>query len=323
MPVPRSWAAAALALSLPLALAACGSDADDDDSDDSAEDAAAAGCAPEDSHLELVATPEEEHSAGELILDAAPERIVSMSAATTEMLYAVEAGDQVVAVDSESNYPEELPDEEPLDAFNPNVEAVAGHDPDLVVVSHDQDDVISALDEVDIPVYFAPAALTLAESYQQIVDLGSLTGNLDVAEGLIADIDAEIHGMLEELPEREERLTAYYELDAEMFSLTSTTYAGSLLEMACVDNIADEAEDAEETGGYPQLSAEYIVAADPDLIFVSGDDAAAELVERDGWDTVTAVAEDNVVVLDGDVASRWGPRVTELAESIVDAVAAA
>jgi iron complex transport system substrate-binding protein len=87
-------------------------------------------------------------------------------------------------------------------------------------------------------------------------------------------------------------------------------------------NIADEAKGA--SSGYPQLSAEYIVAADPDLILLAdtkccGQDAAS-VAERPGWADLTAVQQGAVVELDDDVASRWGPRIVQLLQKVGDAV---
>ncbi|MGH8879761.1 MAG: ABC transporter substrate-binding protein, partial [Stackebrandtia sp.] len=264
----RILSVAAATIALGFVAAACGDSAPESDSSDHSG----------------------QYTAGDLSLDARPEHIVSLSATATEMLYAIDAGDQVTAVDITSNYPESVPATD-LDAFTPNVEAIAGYEPDLVVVSHDQDDIIAKLGEVKLPVYFAPAAVTLDDTYQQINDLGALTGHPDEAETLSSQMDADINDATGRLPDEGEPLTAYYELDAGLFSLTSDTFAGSLLERAGLSNIADEADDAAETGGYPQLSAEFVVDADPDVIFVStgGEDAAAELAKRDGWDTITAV----------------------------------
>ncbi|GAA4911761.1 iron complex transport system substrate-binding protein [Stackebrandtia albiflava] len=299
---PRAALVGAMALSLAGTLAACGG-----------------GTEPGDS-----ASPSTEstYAAGDLVLPERPEKIVSLSATATEMLWAIDAGDQVTAVDMTSNHPEGVPTTD-LDAYMPNVEAITEYQPDLVVLSHDQEGIIAKLEEVEVPVYYAPAAATIEDTYRQISDLGALTGHTEEAETVNDDIATGIEKLLTELPDQPEPLTAYYELDNQLFSLTSTTFAGSLLEMAGLENIADAAEGAEEAGGYPQLSAEYILDADPDLIFVSGEEAAADVTGRDGWDTVTAVKNDGVVVLDPDVASRWGPRVVELMEAITTAAAAA
>ena len=86
-------------------------------------------------------------------------------------------------------------------------------------------------------------------------------------------------------------------------------------------NIADAAEDA---SGYPQLNAETIIAANPDLIFLADTKCCGESLEtvaaRDGWDQITAVQNGNVFAMDDDIASRWGPRVVEYAQQVRDAV---
>jgi len=261
------------------------------------------------------------YTAGDLVLPDKPERIISLSGTTTEMLFAIGAGDQVEAVDMLSTYPADAPVTD-LDAFTPNVESITGYEPDLVVLSHDQDDIIQKLTDVEVPVYYAPAAITLDDTYQQIADLGALTGNDAAAETLNKEIGTQIDELVADLPERDEPLTAYYELDSSLYSMTSDTFAGSLMKLSGVENIADAADDAAATGGYPQLSAEFVLDSNPDLIFVSGDEAVGDVTGRDGWESVTAVADGNVIALDPDVASRWGPRVVDLMTAITVAVAA-
>ena len=295
------WLVGAVAVSLAGVLAACGGENEPDTTDDF--------------------TTETTYSAGDLTLPDRPEKIVSLSGTTTEMLFAIGAGDQVEAVDMLSTYPPEAPVTD-LDAFVPSVEAIVAYEPDLVVLSHDQNDIIAQLEQVDVPVYYAPAAATLDDTYQQISDLGALTGNTDAATTLNDDMATQIEKLTADLPDRETQLSVYYELDGELFSLTSDTYAGSLLELAGLKNIADDAADAAETGGYPQLSSEFILDSDPDLIFVAGGTEAADVESRDGWDTVSAVENGHVIALDDDIASRWGPRVVDLMEAITTAIQA-
>jgi cobalamin transport system substrate-binding protein len=119
--------------------------------------------------------------------------------------------------------------------------------------------------------------------------------------------------------------TFYYELDDTYYSVTSKTFIGQLFSMLGLVNIADEAERA--SSGYPQLSSEYIVDADPELIFLAdtkccGQDAST-VADRPGWGDLAAVRDGNVVELDDDVASRWGPRLVDLVQTIADAAASA
>jgi iron complex transport system substrate-binding protein len=258
---------------------------------------------------------------GELIVELRPERIVSLAPTATEILFAIGAGDQVVAVDEFSNFPEEAPTTD-LSGFEPNVEAVAALDPDLVVVSDDLNDIVSALTLIEVPVIHHPAAANLADSYTQIEQLGLATGNLVDAATLVASIEDDIDRLVASLPESEEPLSYYHELDSSLFSVTAETFIGEIYSLVGLENIADEVEGLETQ--YPQLSAEYIIDADPDLIFLADTKCCGESPEtvaaRPGWDQLTAVSRGSVVALDDDIASRWGPRVVELLEKIVGAV---
>ncbi|HZE40468.1 MAG TPA: ABC transporter substrate-binding protein [Stackebrandtia sp.] len=277
------------------------------------------GCAHDSSTKD---TGKQSYSAAGITLDAKPKRIVSLSATATEMLFAIDAGKQVKAVDSTSDYPKDAPKTK-LNAFTPNVESIVGYKPDLVVLSNDQQGIVKKLKKAKVPTYLAPAATALKDTYQQITDLGALTGHKADATKLDKSIKSDISGMVSKLPKTKHPLTAYYELDAKFFSLTSTTFAGSLLKQAGLTNIADKAKDATKTGGYPQLSAEYVLDANPDMIFVAGGSTTADVTKRPGWKSVEAVKDGNVVALDDDVASRWGPRVVDLMKDITDAVSKA
>jgi iron complex transport system substrate-binding protein len=258
---------------------------------------------------------------GEVVVEVRPEKIVSLAPTATEILFAIGAGDQVIAVDEFSNFPEEAPTTD-LSGYEPNVEAVAALDPDLVVVSDDLNDIVSSLTAIEIPAIHHPAAVTLEDTYTQIEQLGAATGNIDDAASLVVSMQSEVDRLVTSMPELEEPLTYYHELDGSLFSVTSETFIGEIYSLVGLENIADEAEGAETL--YPQLSAEYIVDADPDLIFLADTKCCGESPEtvaaRPGWEELTAVSRGSVVALDDDIASRWGPRLVDLLETIVGAV---
>ncbi len=258
---------------------------------------------------------------GEVTVEQRPQRIVSLSPTATEVLFAIGAGAQVVAVDEFSTYPEEAPVTD-LSGFEPNVEAVAALDPDLVVVSDDLNDIISALTAIQIPVIHQPAAVILDDTYSQIEQLGAVTGNLGGAADLVATMQTEIDELSGSVPDPGEPLTYYHELDGFFFTVTSQTFIGQIYGLAGLENIADAAEGADTF--YPQLSAEYIIDADPDLIFLADTKCCGESADtvaaRPGWDQLTAVTSGGVVALDDDIASRWGPRVVDFLETVVEAV---
>lgn len=254
-----------------------------------------------------------------------PQRIVSLSASATEMLFAIGAGDQVVAADDNSNYPPEAPTTD-LSAYEPNVEAISTYQPDLVVVDATDPDLAAGLEALGIEVLDAPAAQSLDDTYAQLAQLGEVTGHEDEAHEVVAGMKADIADLLADLPARDEPLSYYHELDNTLFSVTSQTFIGELYGLAGLENVADAADADGQSGGYPQLSAELLVAADPDLVFLADSkccaQTAATFAARPGFAGLSAVTNGHVVLLDDDVASRWGPRVVDLLRQIVDAVSA-
>jgi iron complex transport system substrate-binding protein len=261
---------------------------------------------------------------GNLTLAKRPERIVSLSPTATEMLFAIGAGKQVVAVDDQSNYPPEAPKSD-LSGYQPNAEAIAGKSPDLVVLTNDTNKIVDQLTTLKIPVLVTPAATTLEDTYRQITDLGTLTGHTAEAADVTSRMKDEIAKLTKDLPQRSKKLTYYHELGPELYTVTSKTFIGSIYALAGLENIADPADADGKRGGYPQLSQETIVKANPDLIFLADAKCCQQNLDtvkaRSGWADVAAVKNNQVVALDDDIASRWGPRVVDLLRAIVDAVA--
>ncbi|GAA2371979.1 ABC transporter substrate-binding protein [Dactylosporangium salmoneum] len=261
---------------------------------------------------------------GNVTLEQRPTRIVSLSPSTTEMLFAVGAGAQVTAVDDNSDYPAEAPRSQ-LSGFQPNAEAIAAKNPDLVVLTLDANKVVDQLAKFKIPVYVAPAAVTLDDTYRQIDELGRLTGHGTEATDLVGRMRRDIDKLIKELPARSARPKYYYELDPTLYTATSPTFVGSLFTMAGLQNVADPADPGGAKGGYPQLSVEVLVQADPDLVFLADTKCCKQSAEtvaaRPGWSGITAVKTGRIVTLDDNVASRWGPRVVDLLRAIVEAVA--
>ncbi len=299
-----------------LALTACGGD--DDDSRTAGAPSTEAAPTTEAEQFPVTVAG----SDGEVTLDARPERIVSLSPALTEMLYAVSAGQQVEAVDELSNYPVDAPRTD-LSGFTPNVEAIAGYEPDLVVLSDDIQDVVGGLDALGIPVLRLGAADTIEQTYDQIEVIGAATGHLAEAVALTGQMSEEIAAIVAALPPRDTPLTYYHELDDILFTVTSQTFIGQVYELIGLVNIADEVGAADNP--YPQLSPEFLLTADPDLIFLADTkccgQSAQTLAARAGFGELTAVRTGQVVLLDDDVASRWGPRVVDFLRNVADAAA--
>jgi iron complex transport system substrate-binding protein len=258
---------------------------------------------------------------GAVTLDAPPESIVSLSPTATEMLFAIDAGDQTVAVDRFSTYPSEAPATD-LSALEPNIEAIASYEPDLVVFAEDPGDLASSLEDLDIPAVSLPAAATLDDSYAQISQLGAATGHAESADAVVERMRDDIDEIVAGVSTPGQGATFYHELDNTYYSVTSDTFIGQLYGQLGLRNIADDAP--QDAGGYPQLSSEFIVDANPELIFLADTKCCGQSLEtvaqRPGWAEIDAVANNAVIELDDDIASRWGPRVVDLLRTIADAV---
>ncbi len=260
---------------------------------------------------------------GGVTFAAQPGRIVSLSATATEILFAIDAGDQVVAVDDRSNYPVSAPMTK-LSGFQPNVEAIAGYTPDLVVVSFDPGGLVKSLKALAIPTLIQPAAASMRDSYDQIADLGTVTGHSDEAVALTEQMRSDIAEIVASVPEPSQPLSVYQELDDTYYSATSQTFVGKIYRAFGLENIADAANG--QSGGYPQLSSEYIVSADPDLIVLADTKCCGQSAEtvgaRPGWSSISALHSGEVLAADDDIVSRWGPRVVDFYQLVADAVIA-
>ena len=246
---------------------------------------------------------------------ATPHRIVSLSPTATESLFAIGAGKQVVAVDDQSDYPKRAP-RTSLSGYTPNVEAIAGYRPDLVVLSGDANGVVGGLRKLGIRVLLQEAATNLPQTYAQIKQLGAVTGHARQAKTLAARMQTAITNTLKSVPKR--KLAVYHELDPTYFSATSKTFIGRIYKLFGLRNIADAADAS--GSGYPQLSGEYILSANPGLIVLADTrccgQSAASVASRPGWGGLAAVRNHRVVGIDDSVASRWGPRIVNFVRAV-------
>ena len=262
---------------------------------------------------------------GRVRIKARPERIVSLAATATEDLYAVGAGSQVVAVDQDSDYPHGVPVTK-LSGLTPNLEAIASYRPDLVISYQNANGLVSGLGKLGVPVLIEPPAATLNDAYAEIDQIGQATGHAAQASRTVAAMKAQIAAEVRQAGASHPNLTYYWELTANpYYSVASSTFIGQIVGLFGLKDIADAANKASD-GGYPELSAEYVVMAQPRIVFLADNQAAdggqtpAVVAARPGWSAVPAVRDHEVVGLNDDIASRWGPRLPQLVEQIAQAV---
>jgi iron complex transport system substrate-binding protein len=246
-----------------------------------------------------------------------PVRIVSLSPTATEMLFAIGAGPQVVAVDDQSNYPASAPHTK-LSGFQPNIEAIAAYAPDLVVAADDIGGLVHGLQAVNIPILIEGPAKTIDDSYQQMRQLGTATGHGAGADSIVSSERSDVASIVATLARPIRALKVYHELDNTYYTATTATFIGQVYKVLGLTNIADAATAA--APDYPQLSAEYIVASNPDLIVLADTNCCQQnrgtVGARPGWSVIAAVRSGEVINVDDDIASRWGPRMIDFLRAV-------
>jgi iron complex transport system substrate-binding protein len=264
--------------------------------------------------------------AGKVHVSARPGAIISLSPTATEILYAIGAGGQVKAVDDDSDFPSSAPITK-LSGYTPNAEAIAAYKPDLVVISNNINGITAKLQALSVPVLDLPAAVNLQQEYAEFEQLGSATGHLAQARQEVAKLKSAISKIVASEPAHSAPLTYYYEVaTSPYYSATSSTFIGSVLSLLGMKSIADAAKGAAASGGYPTLSAEFILKANPDYIILTdtgptaGGQSPATVSARPGWSILGAVKDKHIITLNADIASRWGPRVVDLLQDVASAL---
>ena len=243
--------------------------------------------------------------------EAADSRIVSLSATATESLFAIGAGPQVVAVDDQSDYPKNAP-KTTLSGFTPNVEAIASYRPDLVVTSYNPRGLVESLNRLGIVVIFHDAPKKFAGAYQQIRQLGMVTARTAGATRVIRNMKTRIGRVVRAARRTDRTALRVPRAGPDSTSRPRRSRSSARSTRRWVSrNIADEADSAGT--GYPQLSAEYIVSASPDLIVLADsvccEQNASTVSSRPGWERINAVRTGSIVRVHDSIASRWGPRL--------------
>jgi iron complex transport system substrate-binding protein len=261
----------------------------------------------------------------QVTVSALPKRLVSLSPSTTETLFAVGAGDQVVGVTKFCNYPPEAQTRQKVGGFSANtisIETIIALKPDLVFsASEIHRPVIEALEQAGIPV-FSSNPKDFESVYAAIAAVGRLTGHSAKAAGVVADMKARVTAVTNKtktLPQ-DQRPTVFYEVwDEPLMTAGPTTFIGTLIELAGGVNIfADVSEE------YPQVSSEEVVRRDPAVILgpdSHGEKLTLEQIQtRPGWGGIQAVREGRIYLVNGDIVSRSGPRLVDALEDIARAL---
>ena len=241
-----------------------------------------------------------------------PTKIISLSPSATEIFYAIGAKSQILAVDNLSNYPTGAPMSE-ISAYEPNVEAILQLRPDLVLLASDSvkaPQIRNALIKLGVAVLMEKAPATLDDVYAENAALGKVTDRASGAAMLNESMAKSIKNILSKA-KTGLKVRIFHELVETYYSATSNTFIGKVYKDFGAINIADAALGA-DSSGYPQLSAEYLLKSDPQVIFLADAQygTTTDLVsKRAGWSQMSAIINQKTVALPADIPSRWGPRL--------------
>ncbi len=247
----------------------------------------------------------------ELTFERPPSRIVSLSPGHTEILYAIGAGDQVIAVDSGSDFPAEAVAKATLDAEAPDLEEIAGLEPDLVVLMSAPQELARSLDQRALPVLSLAVPDSLSTLLDQIDLLGQITGHIEGSDSLVDSMDGRIQVIFDKVGSAAGP-RVFHELDDALTTVSSSTFISELYLVLNASNIADRPEEP-----YPRLTLEAIIEADPEVIILAHAGASPDSVKaRLGWEGISAVKNNRVYALDPDILNRPGPRVVDGLEAL-------
>lgn len=245
----------------------------------------------------------------EITLDAEPERIVALQPSFVEVLFEIGAGEKVVAVDQNTDYPPEAAGLTKLSGFDPSVEAIVAEEPDLVLIQYDPGTLADALEASGIPVALLESPETLEGVYGQIETIGQVSGQTAEAMALVSEMREEIADIVATIPEGPEPPSVFHEVDNTLYSVGPGSFIHDIYVALGADNIAEATGEA-----YPQLNNEAVIAANPDVIILA-DEEFGETVDtvgaRPGWSAIGAVQSGRIHGVDPDLISRPGPRLPE------------
>lgn len=245
-------------------------------------------------------------------LDAAPQRIISLTPSNTETLFALGLGSKVIGVDAVSNYPAEVASIEKVGDFNgPDLEKIAGLKPDLVLAGNKlQKETIEKLQALGLKVA-AVEGTTYAEAFDSITMIGALTGAVDQAKALVDDMHRKEQLVKDAIKDKPSGKLAYFCISYGQFGDYSAgpgSFPYEMISMCGAKNVTEGLPVP-----WPQMSLEGIVKANPDVVLLSSDleGGVAAFTGSEGYKALTASKKNQVFLITSDTCMRPGPRIVD------------
>jgi iron complex transport system substrate-binding protein len=257
----------------------------------------------------------------EVTLIEPAQKVVSLAPSNTEILFAIGAGEQIIARDEFSDYPSQAADLPSVGGGfgDYNLEAIVDLEPDLILAAEiNTPEQVKALGDLGLTVFLLANPTSLDEMYENLVTVAELTSHVSEAEELVDTLRSRVSRVESVIGSAEDHPTVFYELDATdpsaPWTAGSGTFIDTLIMMAGGENIASDME-----GQYLQISIEELLIRDPQVILL-GDAAYGitpeSLLDRTGWSNISAVVNDRIYTFDDNLVSRPGPRLVDGLEQL-------
>ena len=300
----------ALAATLAVLLTACGDD-DDGGGDATSSPTAAQSvtASPEPAAFPLTITDD---AGVEVTIDEQPDAIVALAPSFVEVLFAIGAGDTIVAADQNTDYPPEAEAIPKVDSLQVSIEDLASYEPDLAMLFFDPGGLQDALTDLDIPTVLLATPTTVDGVYDQIETIGEIAGHPEEAADVVTQMQDDIQSAVS--GGSAQGISIFHELDPALFTVGPGSFPHEVYELLGVTNIAESTGEA-----YPQMSNEAVIAAAPDVIILTDADfgeSAESVATRPGWDTIPAVVDARIYPQPGGLLTHASPRLVEDIETL-------
>ncbi|MFS0787681.1 ABC transporter substrate-binding protein [Shouchella sp. 1P09AA] len=246
----------------------------------------------------------------EFTFEEPPETIVSILPSNTEIIFALGQGDKVIGVSDTDVYPEAVEEIEVVAEYeNPYAERMLELDPDIIIGYEYGNNEMEQLNDLGLPAFAIDSAATMDDIFEDIQLIADALGVPEEGEQLINDMNAEFDEIAEAVEGVENR-SVYFEISPspEIWTLGTGTFQHEMIEIAGLQNVFDDVQ------GWTSISEEQVIERNPELIYTTvhyTEDPLEEIRQRDGWNTIDAVENDNVEQMPPDIMDRPGPRITE------------
>ncbi|UOQ95410.1 ABC transporter substrate-binding protein [Halobacillus shinanisalinarum] len=266
-----------------------------------------------------------EDSAGnEVVLEEDPERIVSLIPSNTEIVFAVDAGEQVVGVSDHDNYPEQVKEIDRVGGMQINTEKVLSLKPDLVLAhgssAHNSQAALDQISNAGIPVYVVKNASDFKGVYETIHSVGKLVNEQEKADSIVTGMKDKLKGIKEKASEIKDPKSVFVEVSPapEIYTTGTGTFMHHMLQAINAENAAANQE------GWVKMNEEAIINLQPDVIITTygyyTEKPVEKVLSREGWEEVPANEKKQVYDVHSDLVTRAGPRLIEGIERLAEAV---